>query len=161
MPHEAVYTNSFHSWSSFQASWIVGVSKEASLAVASREERMDVENFSNEVLWEQCSGLFDPVAVAKEHYDRARFFKLLEQWDLQKGFTSSQDKIETCPAHFGILAMGWDAVPLIMEQIENGIMNHWFTVLGLITCEDPVRAEDRGNYSKMGKAWLKWWKEQN
>ena len=101
------------------------------------------------------------IVVSKEQADRARFFNLLEQWDLQKGFTSSQDKIEACPAHLGILAMGWDVVPLIMEQIENGVMNHWFTALGLITCENPVPVEDRGNYSKMGETWLKWWKQQN
>ena len=99
--------------------------------------------------------------VCKEQNDRARFFDLLTQWDLQKGFESAQDEIEACPAHLGILAMGWDAVPLIMEQIENGVMNHWFMALELITCEQPVQIEGRGNYQKMGEAWLKWWRNQN
>ena len=97
--------------------------------------------------------------VCKEQNNRARFFDLLTQWDLQKGFTSSQDEIEACPAHLGILAMGWDAVPLIMEQIEKGVMNHWFMALELITCEQPVQIEDRGNYQKMGEVWLKWRKQ--
>lgn len=98
-------------------------------------------------------------SVCKEQNNRARFFDLLTQWDLQKGFKSSQDEIEACPAHLGILAMGWDAVPLIMEQIENGVMNHWFMALELITREQPVQIEDRGNYQKMGEVWLKWRKQ--
>lgn len=101
------------------------------------------------------------ISFCKRQIDRIKFSRLLGEWETQRGFTSSQWEIETCPAHMGILAMGQDAVPLIMGRIEDGEVNHWFRALELITGAQPVRLEDRGNYAEMARAWLEWWKNQN
>lgn len=97
-------------------------------------------------------------AASKEEADGIRFRTLTEQWREQRGFSSSQSEIEACPAYHALLAMGESVIPLIMEELERGAKDHWFRILETVSSEQPVRYEDRGNYAKMSRAWLDWWK---
>lgn len=90
----------------------------------------------------------------REQKRRRRFRRLLKEWKQQRGFTSSSHEMEACPAYHGLLAMGEHVVPLIMEKLEKGDKDHWFRILELVTTEQPVRQEDRGDYEKMREAWL-------
>lgn len=100
-------------------------------------------------------------AVSKEQVDGIRFRTLTERWREQRGFSSSQSEIEACPAYDALLAMGESVIPLIMEELEDGAKDHWFRILEMLSSEQPVRYEDRGNYAEMRRAWLDWWKTRS
>jgi hypothetical protein len=87
-----------------------------------------------------------------------KFDFLIKQWHTERGAMSSITEITSCPAYHRIMAMGPDAIPLIIAQLraEGDEPDHWFGALRAITCEDPVRDENRGNYVKMAQAWLEW-----
>jgi hypothetical protein len=73
------------------------------------------------------------------------------------------------PAYQAIIAMGWDALPFIFEDMrkpegppwrrdsEDGrYLLHWFVALHKITGEDPTNKKDRGRIKKLEKSWLEW-----
>jgi hypothetical protein len=63
------------------------------------------------------------------------------------------------PAYLSILAMGPDALPLIIGQLrsEGEDPDHWFVALHYITKgADPVPEEDKGDMARMSRAWLEW-----
>ena len=91
---------------------------------------------------------------------RIKFDRFLAEWRQQRAFISNYDRIVACPGHLSIVAMGQDALPLIMEELEKGASDPFFRALELITSAQPVRHEDRGNLEKMNKAWLDWWRPQ-
>lgn len=71
---------------------------------------------------------------------------------------SSITEMTVCPAYLGIIGMGQDAVPLLIEQIrtEGDDPDQWFVALRIITGADPVDDENRGDSVKMAQAWLEW-----
>ena len=92
---------------------------------------------------------------------RIKFERFLAEWREQRDFISNYDRIVACPGHLKIVAMGRDALPLIMKELEKGSADPFFRALELITSAQPVRHEDRGNLEKMNKAWLDWWRPQD
>jgi hypothetical protein len=92
-----------------------------------------------------------------------RFQKLTAQWRVERGASSSIEEICTRPAYLGILAMGTDALPLMLDQLEaeQDQPDHWFVALHHITGGvDPVPEEHKGNMQEMAKAWLDWAEQQ-
>jgi hypothetical protein len=87
-----------------------------------------------------------------------QFQKLVKEWNVECGTTSSPIEMATCPAYQKILAMGKPAVRFILRQLESegDDPDHWFWALNKLTGEDPVAPEDRGNLRKMSAAWLQW-----
>jgi hypothetical protein len=88
-----------------------------------------------------------------------RFQTLLAQWHLERGPTSSIEEMCTRPAYLSIIAMGPEALPLIIGQLrsEGNNPDHWFVALHYIAKgTDPVPDEDKGDMVKMSKAWLDW-----
>jgi hypothetical protein len=84
---------------------------------------------------------------------------LVAQWRLQRGATSSIEEMCTRPAYLSILAMGPDAIPLIVGQLksEGNNPDHWFVALHHVSKGlNPVPNQDRGDMAKMSKAWLEW-----
>lgn len=90
--------------------------------------------------------------------DWAWFQRLVREWHVECGTTSSPTEMAMCPAYQRILAMGAPAIPLILRQLdlEGDDPDHWFWALNYLTGEDPVAAEDQGNMRKMSTAWLRW-----
>ena len=86
---------------------------------------------------------------------RAEFDRLAAQWKHDTRFHSSSTIIEEHPAYQAIIAMGQDAIPLILADLQQS-MDHWFMALRSITGESPVRYEDRGKVSAMTESWLLW-----
>lgn len=89
----------------------------------------------------------------------ARFQTLRSQWHVERGASSSIEEMCTRPAYLSIIAMGPEALPLIIEQLrsEGDNPDHWFVALHHITKRiDPVPDEDKGDMSRMSKAWLDW-----
>ncbi len=59
------------------------------------------------------------------------------------------------PPYQKIIGMGPEAVPLILEELRRH-PGYWFWALRMITDEDPVPKEVRGNMEKMIEAWVGW-----
>jgi dephospho-CoA kinase len=84
-----------------------------------------------------------------------QFHRLANEWRTAVGPLSSASKIIQHPAYKGIIALGRDAVPLILRELEQK-PDHWFAALRAITGEDPVIPEDRGRMDRMAAAWVRW-----
>jgi hypothetical protein len=58
--------------------------------------------------------------------------------------------------------MGPDAVRLILAELksEGDDPDQWFWALRAITQENPVKAEEQGDFRAMATAWFKWAEEE-
>jgi hypothetical protein len=84
-----------------------------------------------------------------------RFQELAARWREETGPLSSMTEMVQHPAYQEIIRMGWDVVPLLLRELEER-PHHWFWALKVITGEDPVKPEERGDLEQMAKAWLRW-----
>lgn len=88
---------------------------------------------------------------------RAMFRQFCRQWKDATMFASSLTEIAMNAAYQRIIGMGRDALPLIIEELENE-NDHWFWALEAITGENPAH-EVSGNLELMRTAWLDWARE--
>jgi len=85
-----------------------------------------------------------------------RFRKLVATWKNDRPATSSSVKSLTLhPAYQEIIEMGDDALPLILEELQER-PDHWFVALRTITGENPIRREHQGKMTLMAKDWIEW-----
>ena len=91
-----------------------------------------------------------------------KFQGLVVQWRAERGAMSSITEAVLCPAYQGIIGLGPDATLLLLAQLrdEGDEPDQWFWALKSVTGADPVRPEDRGNYTSMAAAWLEWGQRQ-
>lgn len=104
------------------------------------------------------------VLISEELENSVRFQGLVEKWHAERGATSSIDEMCTRPAYLSILAMGAEALPLLIGRlkIEGDNPDHWFVALHYITKgADPVPEADKGNMAKMASAWIDWASRQS
>ncbi len=88
-----------------------------------------------------------------------KFQELKSRWEVDTAILSSITEIALHPAYQQIIGMGRNAIPLILEEM-NEKSGHWFWALKSITGEDPVLPEQRGRIKEMTKAWLNWGNKQ-
>jgi hypothetical protein len=88
----------------------------------------------------------------------SRFQQLAAEWRRDVGPLSSVSKIVQHPAYQAIIALGQDAVPLILRELERQ-PDHWFTALRALTGADPIAPEERGRMDRMAAAWVRWGRE--
>jgi hypothetical protein len=91
--------------------------------------------------------------------NEALFQQLLQRWHLERGASSSITQISMCRSYQRIIAMGRDvAVPLILQDLRkrDSDPDHWFWALQMLTGEDPVSPEARGDMRQMAHEWLNW-----
>ena len=95
--------------------------------------------------------------------DQFRFNSLVAKWQEERGVLSSITEIAMCPSYQRIIAMGKDAIPLILARLESegDEPRMWFWALKVISGEDPVTDSDRGNFKAMATAWLRWDRERD
>jgi hypothetical protein len=97
-------------------------------------------------------------AIAWRHTDDvdARFREYAQRW---KAETDSVDATLTSmilnPSYQRIIALGWDAVPLILAEYRRQ-PDHWGWALEMITGENPVPADAEGDVEAIGAAWIAW-----
>ena len=98
------------------------------------------------------------VAIQNEE---SLFTRLVEQWHVERGITSSLSDMIVCPSYLRIIAIGERALPLILNQLrrEGDDPDHWFAALEAITGEDPVPENAYGDTVTIAKAWLLWAEE--
>lgn len=88
-----------------------------------------------------------------------KFHMLKTSWESETAYLSSITDMAIHLAYQQIIGMGYDAVPLILHEMEKK-PNYWFWALISITGEDPVAPEHKGDMEKMTDAWLSWGREQ-
>lgn len=99
-----------------------------------------------------------PIAAEALHVQTfldERFAELVSQWQERVGHLSSITQRVADPAYLDIIALGPDAVPLLLKELQRN-PNHWFPALRALTKADPVKPEQRGKIKEMAGAWISW-----
>jgi hypothetical protein len=81
------------------------------------------------------------------------FSELAEQWKAETCFHSSLSKKFTHPAYQMIMAMGKDALPLILQRLERE-PDHWFYALKFIARKDV--GQGAASFEDARSKWLEW-----
>lgn len=91
---------------------------------------------------------------------KARFKELAELWYEETAVLSNPNKIIQHKAYKEIIEMGWDVVPFILDELEEGPAL-WGPALRAITGECvTVAAKDQGRIGVVGAAWVKMGEEK-
>jgi type III restriction enzyme len=87
---------------------------------------------------------------------RERFEALVAQWRHATGGWSNPHKIVAHPCYRAIVAMGWEAVPLVLDDLtRNPDPDFWGPALREITGETVTLApEQSGRLDAVARAWL-------
>lgn len=119
------------------------------------EQKFESTSRVNEVLVVSASA---PVLVDASLPRAIHFQRLVAQWKAQKALISSITAQAISSPYQRIIAIGPDAVPLIIGQLksEGDDPDQWFWALRSLTGINPVKPEDRGNFRKMADAWINW-----
>lgn len=85
--------------------------------------------------------------------------RLTDRWHEETDFLSSPARITGNDTYLGIISFGKRAIPLILEDLkERG--GDWYRALRILSREDPVPMEARGDVDQMKRAWLQWGRER-
>lgn len=89
--------------------------------------------------------------------DGTEFQQLVMAWKRDTAFESASERMAEHSAYRKIVAMGKDAVPLLLAEMRER-PDYWFMALNEITKADPVPPEAKGDLARMTQAWLDWGK---
>lgn len=94
-------------------------------------------------------------ATSEEVPVKEAFGLLAEKWKRETAIVSSVTKKLRHPAYRKIVALGEEAVPMILAELARR-PDHWFAALEEITGENPVPVADRKVLTKAVDAWVEW-----
>src|SRR5438874_1322915 len=94
-------------------------------------------------------------ARASRESARERFQRLAAEWKGKSRHLSNTAQMAILDPYQRIIGMGWDAVPLILEELQRE-PDQWFWALEKITDESPVPPEAAGRVRLMAQAWIEW-----
>jgi len=84
-----------------------------------------------------------------------KFRGLARQWKEETRFVSSVQDMVSNAAYLQIIAMGKDALPLLLNELRRE-PDHWFVALQAITGLNPISESARGDVRAMARSWLEW-----
>jgi hypothetical protein len=87
---------------------------------------------------------------------KQRFEALKELWHRDIGASSSITVICNSEPYKEIIAMGFEAIPYMLEDMLLNGPDHWFVALYLISGEFPTKPEDAGKMQVMADKWIDW-----
>lgn len=99
-----------------------------------------------------------PVSQSPETVEQ-QFTALLSRWRTETAHLSSSTRIAGHPAYQAIIALGAEALPFLLRELERSHDGHLSRALTEITGARPVPPEDRGKIKKIAEAWLRWARE--
>jgi hypothetical protein len=98
-----------------------------------------------------------PISVMSA--DEAKFRRLVDEWHEETDMHSSLLRVISHPAYLKIIAMGQDAIPMILREMKRG-PGHWLPAIQVLTEDLLVAGEDpaRGctTSSEARAAWVRW-----
>ena len=98
----------------------------------------------------------DSYSISTEEGNLEKYFSsLVSKWKTDMIFQSSISTMVEHTAYQGIINLGDDVVPLLLKELKVR-PDHWFVALKRITGEDPIKANQRGDFDQMVQSWLKW-----
>jgi hypothetical protein len=89
-----------------------------------------------------------------------RITRLLARWREETAPLSSSTRRHAHPAYQEIIALGAEALPFLLRDLERTRDGHLSKALAAITGAHPVPAEARGRIAEVAEAWLRWAREQ-
>jgi len=90
---------------------------------------------------------------------RKKFIALANHWHEETDYLSSPLDITDNDNYLKIISMGEAVLPLILQDLQERGGN-WYRALRILSDEDPVSPEVRGEVPKMKEAWLRWGREK-
>ena len=84
---------------------------------------------------------------------KEKFQKLADQWRRETRLLSASDEKILHPSYQSIIAMGWNAVPLVLNELQSS-RGHWFWALQFMAGVDPV--PEGASIDQARDAWLEW-----
>lgn len=88
-----------------------------------------------------------------------QFAALANRWHDETDFLSSPSSITNNYSYLKIISMGKRVIPMILEDLkERGGL--WYPALRILSEEDPVPIEARGDVEQMKKAWIQWGRDR-
>ena len=102
--------------------------------------------------------------TTSQHHSRnsiaeAMFRELADQWRRETGVYSSISKKVQHPAYLRMIALGEEALPLILRELRDR-PGYWFPALQAIANENPVPVGEHADPKKARAAWLQWGQER-
>ena len=97
-------------------------------------------------------------SVRDKHPIEDSFAALVASWKRDTALSSSLIEMAIHPSYQKIISMGQPVVPLLLRELERE-PDQWFWALKVITGEDPVPEEHRGNVDAMAADWIRWGRE--
>ena len=92
--------------------------------------------------------------------NREEFLELMQRWRTDTRLLSNVETIINDPGAQAIRRMEWHALPWLLEALESDQPHHADALLALLTDQDPIPREHRGNRPRMRQAWLEWARER-
>ena len=87
------------------------------------------------------------------------FAVLAHRWHDETDFLSQPSSITGNDNYLQIISMGKRVIPMILEELkERG--GYWYRALRILSGEDPVSIEARGDVEQMKRTWIKWGRER-
>lgn len=83
------------------------------------------------------------------------FKKLAEIWHKDTDHHSFSYLITSHEAYLKIIAMGVVAIPFILQDLQERGGN-WYVALRILSDQDPVPLESKGDVPLMKESWLRW-----
>jgi hypothetical protein len=85
-----------------------------------------------------------------------KFRRLADEWRKDTKHTSSVDEMVLHPNYLKIIAMGEEAIPLLLRELEQR-PDHWLVALNILTDKDPSSPED--TFNEAVQSWIAWGKQ--
>lgn len=104
---------------------------------------------------EMHTRVISAVQKSQQQAEAVLLRQLTDMWRRDTMFKSAAQEIILHPAYQQIIGFGDRALPFILDELRNAD-GEWFWALRMISREDPVADEDRGDYPAMKNAWLEW-----
>ena len=99
------------------------------------------------------------ISLSQFDENRDHFNLLAKSWRKESMLLSSTHEIINCPSCQKIIQMGPVAILFIIEELRKGNrygLGHWSHSLEVLTGENPVRPEHKGNIQAIADAWIAW-----
>lgn len=90
----------------------------------------------------------------KNRLDR-KFNLLKGVWENETIFSSNITEITNHPSYHAIIKLGREVVPLIIQDLQKN-NSHWFYALEILTGENPILPQHKGNIVLMKNDWIDW-----
>ncbi len=88
-----------------------------------------------------------------------KFPALANRWHDETDYLSSPLDITDNDNYLKIISLGEPVIPLILQDLQERGGN-WYRALRILSDEDPVSPDVRGEVPKMKEAWLSWGRDK-